>query len=243
VTKIVSKGKKGMKIKQMHPFLRLVLSAVLFVVVLMGLHNMLASVRTVKRASKLERMVRESEFAVVLFYRKGRKRIADKALRQKIRDQIRDLRSASNTSPYRYAGVDFYSVDVAKRQDLADAAKLYRAQPAADNVAFALFKTGQQVTSRFGFMSPGQISDFIDQYLKDDIDEIVERKDEKLARKKQEAEIRAYNRSYRYPYWGAGWGWGYGWPYYRRWYWGRPYWGGWGWRGGWRGGRRCHRCR
>lgn len=228
-----------MKIKQMHPFLRLILSAVLFVIVLMGLNSVVASVKRVQRATKLENMIHEARFAVALFYDQGR-RMKDKDLRKQLREQTRDLRSASKLSPYRDAGVDFYSVNVANRSDLADLARMYKADPGKHSAAFALFRDGKLVASRAGFMSPSQIGDFIDEYLEADISKVMERKDKQLAREKEKAKIRAYERSYRYPYWGFGYGyrpWGYwGWGY-------RPYWGAsWGW-GGYRGYRGCRRCR
>lgn len=228
-------------IKQMHPLLQLALSATLFIVVLMGLQNLLASVRVVRRAARFESMLQGREFAVVLFYHKG-KRIEDKALRAKMRQQLKNFKAASKTAPYRYAGVDFYSVDVARQQDLADIATKYRAMPSANQVSVALFRGGDMVSTKRGMFDRADITDFIDQYLGKEIDKVVDEKDRALVRAKEDAKRRAYDRSYRYPYWGY---YGYGWPYYRRWWWGGPYYGGgwgFGWRGGWRGGRRCHRC-
>ena len=229
-------------IKQMHPLLRLVLSATLFVVVLMGLQSVFASVRKVKRVARLESNLQKSEFSIVLFYYRG-KRVKDKTLRKKVREQLRNFKSASKTTPYRYAGVSFFSVDVAINKDFLVFANKLRVMPRLDNPTVALFRGNKQVSSKNGFLSKSDITDFIDKYLGKEIDKIVDEKDRKLVREKQDAKRRAYERSYRYPSWGGYYG--YGWPYRYS----RPGWGlGFGWGGGWRGGgwrggrRRCHRC-
>jgi len=228
--------------KKRIKIIRAALSAALFVVVLMGLNNVVASMKRLRRASKFESEIAKADFAISMFYQSPGK-MKDKKARRKLiknqKQQLRVFRAASKTTPYSYAGVKFYSVNIAKRQDLADVAKQNGAMPSVDLPTFVLFRGGRRLTSRRGSLSKGEITGFIDEYLKKEIDEKVKIREREQARR----ESRARESWYRRPYYYGGWGYPYRYHYGPRWGWGIGWRGGWH-GGGWRGGRRgCRRCR
>jgi len=203
--------------KKMQPLIRVVLSGALFIVVLLGLKNALAGVRTVRRASRFDSAI-SKDLVAALFY--VEERGMDKGLRKKIKIAKRSFRDVSKTNKYKYAGVNFIYVNT-KKEELAGVADRHRvASPKPNSPTVALFRGGRLVTSARGFLSSLDVSKMIDNYFGAEIEKVTKEKERELSRRKEDAKRRAYERSHRYPY-GDGY-YGYGWPWYRRW-WGGPY--------------------
>ena len=147
--------------KKLQPFLRVILFGALFIVVLAGLKNVFARVGKVRKETQFTNEVMDNDLVIALFYaRAERSREDDRAARdkkkedrKKMKTQQKTFRIASDTDPYKYAGVRFISVDV-NREKLTGLIGKYRiAKPKPDNPVFALFKGGNLVTTKSGFLS------------------------------------------------------------------------------------------
>ena len=218
--------------KKWQPFLRIMLSGALFIVILMGLKSAFGRVRRVRSSSRFERVLSKDLVAALFF---ARQKKLPKDIRRKTKDMQRELKSVSDSRQYRYAEVTFVSVYTDKEELIGISDQYSIPRPTPDSPVLALFKGGSLVATARGFLRSSDISKMINTYFGQKIAKIRKEKDEDLKRREKRAKIRAYNRAYTYPYWGWGGGWGY--PYYGgRWY--GPGWGiGWG-----RGGG-CRRCR
>ncbi|HRN77830.1 MAG TPA: hypothetical protein PLU71_01205 [Candidatus Dependentiae bacterium] len=202
-------------------------ASILFLVLGIVLH---AKVKTFKSDESLRKYLRESDVAVVMFYntpdrpQDKSERRAYKDILQNIKDLQAEFKVVSDSERYKEVEMLFVQGDV-KREDVATIARDYgiTAFP-----SFLLFKEGVVITKNnkplilTGNVNRLQLNEFIDTYLGDKIDDILDEQQRVLKLKIEKAKLRSYYTPYYYPYWG--WGgpyWGWGWPYYGwyGWYW------------------------
>jgi hypothetical protein len=183
----------------------------------------------VRSSKRFENTVEKNEVVVVMFYRRDKEILNDKAMRDKVERMERRIQTlATRDGDYRNAGVRFLMVNVAKEK-LGDLAQEYEVD-VTDNPVFVLFHNGKPVRKNgaivrlAGFVSTQKLCDFIDHHLREQIEDILAAKKEAREQRQEEIDnalyFGAYPYYYGYPYGAYGYYWN--WPYY-----GAPY-GGYG---------------
>jgi len=148
-------------------------------------------------------------------------------MRREIKRLRRTFKIASDTDPYKYAGVRFITVDAGRERLSGIVGNYSIPKPTPDSPVFALFKGEELVGNKRGFLSISDMKTFIDGAFSTEIKKMVKERDKELVRSTERAKRAAYRRSYRY-YYGSPYY--YGRPWYPGGYWG--YGGPWGYRYG-----------
>lgn len=207
--------------KKRKNIIKIGLSYALFCGALATLNSAYGRYKKISSPKRFRSSLNKHDLVVAFFYIHEKK--MPHADRSKVNEAQATFKSVSKIESYRYADVIFTSVNAAKER-LADLVRDYGVgQPSANSPIVALFRGGNLVTTKKGFLSRKDIKAFVDSYFGKAIAQIQKDKDIKRKRRLERARIRAYNRSYWYPYYGYGFGYGY--PYYGYGYGYRPYFG------------------
>jgi hypothetical protein len=155
-------------------------------------------------------------YTVVVLYNENRETRKDCDYKRSLKSLFKTIAVMSQASLYQQGNLQFIKVNV--DQDCLD--ELQSDYAVTNAPAFLLFKNGAVVKNPttdnravlYGFASAGKLRTFIDKYLREDLQQVVDLKIE-------DRRIRAQMLDY---YWGAYWagGWGYGGPCGA---WGYPY--------------------
>lgn len=169
----------------------------------------------VSSTRSFDKLTERSEMTVAVFYEKDKKKMRqDRELATQVERIERIFSNVSRSFDYKEAEILFLLVDTS-RGDLNGVLADYEISSFPTYMLFKfgvpVKKEGDKFAALKGMVSSDQIRQFIDNYFKDRVKNIVEEK-AKLREKRAE-------ESY---YYGWGWGWGYPYPYY---YWNYPYYG------------------
>jgi len=171
---------------------------------------------TVKSEGSFDRLISRHEIAVVMFYREDRTTGDDSTLKKNINATEYMFKNVEKKGRYKEVNIAFIKVNIA-RDFLDDVAKRFAVKKVP---AFVLFKDGVPVRDKeknmamvTGFISRADLINFIEKHLDDDLQEIIDEKEEIRQRRREEAQSWSY---YNYPYYYPHYGYGYGyWPYYQ----------------------------
>ena len=216
-------------------YLQTLLISFFLVIVLSVLHLVFARHETAGSERTFDRLIVRNDLVVAMFYESSSELRKDRAERKRIQRFERMFKNLSNRSRYKETKVAFLRVNVAKK-GMADVAQEYGIEEVP---AFVLFDGGELIevaagkpTKLVGYVSRHQLQEFIEQNLKDEIDEVLKEKEERRRRRREEAVERSYYYGYGYS------------PYYSPYYYGygfSPYYGGYGLGLGFSFGGRHHR--
>lgn len=204
-----------------HIFLRKKIELIVFFIMIIGLMNPIdAKIREMRSSTGFNSVVGRYSHAVVLFYDHSREIKKSNPEQYSQNNRLETVfKTVAGRGAYEEAGIQFLLVNVAK-SGLWSTARDYGFK---DYPVCVLFKNGSPLSdsSIRGFFGAEQLHTLINTVWGDDIDQLVQQKQEE--RREIERERALYGPSigfgFGYPYYGRGWGY----PYYGGYgYWRRP---------------------
>lgn len=186
---------------------------------------------TVKSDRRFQDLIINNQYAVLMLYKEDKETRKDKQLTTKLRQLRETFKAVSNEPFYKEADLLFLTINVADKEVNYIPNKLQIQKLPA----FVIFKNSKPLRTMAGssagqsailsgFVDRGNLQDFIDQNIGDDLEDVLDEKAEIRKRELEEAKIRSYYAPRFYV--GVGYGYPYSWyPY--------GYYGGWGWGWGW----------
>lgn len=184
---------------------------------------------SLRSENRLKDIIIKDRYAVLMLYKEDKDTRKDKKMTEDLRYLKETFKAVSSDDFYKESDLSFLTSNVAKKELVDLPEKLGVKQLPA----FVLFQDGKAIRGAdgqklilSGFVARDALQGFIDQNLKDELEDVIEEKAEIRKRELEEARIRSYYAPQVY------FGLGYGYPYG---YYGYPYgyYGGWGWGGRW----------
>jgi hypothetical protein len=182
-----------------------VLAAVAALLLLCIIGTLYSKVNESSSPRLFDRYLGRAPYAVVMFYEKDREALRDnKKLSHTVQVLSDMFDGVSDRSRYKDAGLVFLKVNVS-REKLLEVAQSY---DVTKFPTFMLFNFGKPVSDAMlsGNIASKALESFIESYLKDHLDTIIENKE--IIHERRLQDVR-----YNTPYWY----WGYGSPYYTNW--------------------------
>jgi hypothetical protein len=175
-----------------------------------------ARVKRVKSLNELMARLAAVPYAVVLFCDKNKQVMSNPVQKQMINDLEIMFRSVSDDPQYRYAGLPFMIVDVA-RDKMVGAARAYGIQMYPSIIAFSGSRPVAHGAVIQGAVGRDNLVSYIGIHLGQKIDVIMKEKDAARQRALENAQIMQtmYAPYFYSPYWYYGYNpyWGFGYPY------------------------------